>query len=172
MLRTRMLPIASLALIAGCGAQAGSGAAPPATTPPASASAATTSVGQPRTVTPSPAQPSPPTSPAVFGPGRVLTAADSGATVTLRAGNHLTVDLAPGPGVYAWDRPRLTGSTLRLVSVTGGYPSRRPVLAVFLAVRSGTAALAASSDLPCLHSRPRCLPAQREWMVRVIIRSP
>jgi hypothetical protein len=163
MLHVRLVPIAALALLAGCGSQAGSGAA-----------SATTSTGPPRTVSPSSAQPTPPAqsaSPTPSGPGRTLTSADIGATVTLRTGDYLTVDLAPTAGVYAWDRPRLTGSALRLVSVTGGYPARRPVLAVFLAAAPGTVTLSASSDLPCLHSRPACLPAQREWMVRVIIQS-
>jgi hypothetical protein len=103
--------------------------------------------------------------------GNVLTAADTGARVTLVTGQRLTMDLAPGPGAYAWHRPRRTGTGLRLLSVTGGYPYHGPMRAVFLATGPGTAALSSVSDMPCLHERPRCLVAQRLWTATVIIRA-
>ena len=162
----RIAAMASLALLAGCGAAAGPGAA-------SGPSPATATVIESPAVRSFPAEPAATqsASPTISGPGHVLTAADSGAVVALRPGDNLTVELLPGPGVYAWDRPRLTGTALRLVSVAGGYPARGPMLASFLAVRLGTAEVSASSNLPCLHSRPRCLPAQREWAVRVIVHS-
>jgi hypothetical protein len=162
----RVVAITSLALLAGCGSAAGSGAAPG----PSPATA--TVIGSPA-VGSLPAAPTATesASPTVSGPGHVLTAADSGAVVALRPGDKLTVELLPGPGVYAWDRPLLTGTALRLVSVAGGYPARGPMLASFVAAAPGAAGVSASSDLPCLHSRPRCLPAQREWAVRVIVGS-
>ncbi len=164
MRHARIVAIASLALLAGCGAAAGSGAA-------SGPSPATTTVVESPAVRSFPAEPTATqsASPTVFGPGHVLTTADSGAVVALRPGDNLTVELLPGPGVYAWDRPRLTGTALRQVSVAGGYPARGPMLASFLAAAPGTAEVSASSDLPCLHSRLRCLPAQREWAVRVIV---
>jgi len=73
----------------------------------------------------------------------------------------MTVDLAPGSGVYAWDRPQLIGSALQLVSAAGGYPSRDPMQALFRAVSPGTAIVSSLSDAPCLHARPRCMIAQR-----------
>ena len=87
----------------------------------------------------------------------------------MAVGKQLTVDLAPGPGAYAWDRPRLTGSSLQLVSVAGGYPTRGPMQAVFLAVAQGIAVVSTVSDMSCLHTRPRCLVAQRVWTATVII---
>lgn len=166
MRRTRTVAIASLALLAGCGTAAGPGAA-------SGSSPATTAVAGTPSVRSFPAGPTATqtSSPTVSGPGHVLTAADSGTVVELRSGDNLTVELLPGRGVYAWDRPRLTGTALRLVSVTGGYPARGAMRALFLAVRPGTAEVSASSDLPCLHSTPRCLLAQRVWAVRVIVRS-
>src|SRR5229473_2367822 len=101
MRHARIVAIASLALLAGCGAAAGSGAA-------SGPSPATTTVVESPAVRSFPAEPTATqsASPTVFGPGHVLTTADSGAVVALRPGDNLTVELLPGPGVYAWDRPR------------------------------------------------------------------
>ena len=159
MSRLRMVAAAALALVlAGCGTAAGTG------------NGASSSTG---TIEP-PAQrslsaPSPSSAPATSA-GSVLTAADTGARVTLVTSHRLTVDLAPGPGAYAWHRPRLTGSGLRLLSVTGGYPYHGPMRSVYLATGPGTAVLSSVSDVPCLHERPRCLVAQRLWTATVIIR--
>src|SRR5262249_46247319 len=112
MTRLRMVAAAALAVVlAGCGTAAGTGSA---------ASSATGTIGPPEQRSLS--APSPSSAP-VTPAGNVLTAADTGARVTLMTGQRLTVDLAPGPGAYAWHRPRLTGSGLRLLSVTGGFPS-------------------------------------------------
>jgi hypothetical protein len=158
MSRLRMVAAAALALVlAGCGTATGTGS---------SASSSTGTIGPPtQRSLPAPSQSSSPVTPA----GNVLTAADTGARVTLVTGQQLTVDLAPGSGAYAWHRPQLTGSGLRLLSVTGGYPSRGPMRAVYLATGPGTAVLSSVSDMPCLHGRPRCLVAQRLWTATVII---
>lgn len=116
----------------------------------------------------SPAQPSPPPTPA-GSPGTTLTDADNGATVPVGVGQHVTVELVPEAGVYAWRPPRLAGSALRLPSVAGGYPDRRPMQAVFLAVAPGTAVISAVSDLPCLHAHPRCAAVQRVWTATAIV---
>lgn len=160
MVRLTRVATAALALVlAGCGTAAGTGN---------SALSSTGTIGPPaqRSLS-APSTSSAPVTPA----DNVLTAADSGATVTLVTGQRLTVDLAPGPGAYAWDRPRLTGSGLRLLSVTGGYPYHGLMRAVFLATGPGTAVLSSSSDMPCLHESPRCLVAQREWTATVNIRA-
>ena len=158
MSRLRMAAVAALALgLAGCGTAAGIGGG-------ASSSRATIGPPTQRSLS-APSPSSPPAMPA----GNVLTAADTGATVTLVTGQRLTVALASGPGAYAWHRPRLTGSGLRLLSVTGGYPSHGPMRAVYLATGPGTAVLSSVSDMPCLHERPRCLVAQRLWTATVII---
>lgn len=159
MSRLRMVAVAALALVlAGCGTAAGTGIG---------ASSSKGTIGPPtqRSLA-APLPSSPPVTPA----GNVLTAADTGTTVTLVTGQRLTVILAPGPGAYAWHRPRLTGSGL-LLSVTGGYPYHGLMQAVFLATGPGTAVLSSFSDMPCLHERPRCLVAQRLWTVTVIIRA-
>ena len=159
MSRLRMVAAAALVLVlAGCGTAAGIGSG---------ASSSTGTIGPPTQRSLSAPMPS---SAPVTPAGNVLTAADSGATVTLVSGQRLTVDLAPGPGAYAWHRPRLTGSGLRLLSVTGGYSYHGPMRAVFLATGPGTAVLSSVSDVPCLHERPRCLIAQRLWTATVIIR--
>lgn len=152
MSRLTMAAIAGLALmLTGCGSVPTTGGSAPAAT---------------RTISP-PVQRSLPPTPA----GNVLTFADNGATVTLVTGQLLTIELAPAPLAPAWDRPRLTGSGLRLVSVTGGYPEHGPMRAVFLAVAPGTTVVTAASDMACLHAHPRCMVAQRIWTARVIIRA-
>lgn len=149
----------SVALVlAGCGTAV----------PPAGSVATQTTAAQPtqRSLT----TPFPTITP-VTPTGNLLTAGDTGATVTVSVGQRLTVELSPGPGAYAWDRPGLTGSGLQLESVVGGYPVRNPVRAVYLATGPGTAVLSAGSDAPCLHLRPRCTIAQRVWTIRVIVQS-
>jgi hypothetical protein len=154
-----MAAAAALVLVlAGCGTAAGIGSG---------ASSSTRTIGPPTQRSLS--APSPSNAP-VTPAGNVLTDADAGATVTLVTGQRLTVGLAPGYGAYAWQRPRLTGSGLRLLSVTGGYPYRGSMRAVFLATGPGTAVLSSLSDMPCLHERPRCLIAQRLWTATVTIR--
>jgi hypothetical protein len=160
--RVMNVAVASLAVVlTGCGTAAG-----PATGADVRTSYGT--IGPPVHRSPSERPtPSAPASPL----GNVLTAADDGATVTVMTGQWLTVDLAPGAGAYAWDRPRLIGSALRLVSADGGYPSPGPMQAVFLATTPGTAVVSSGSDMPCLHAHPRCLVAQRLWTVHVVVRS-
>ena len=158
MSRLRMVAAAALVLVlAGCGTSAGPGS---------DASSSTGTIGPPTQRSLSAPLPS---STSVTPAGNVLTAADTGARVALVMGQRLTVDLAPGSGAYAWHRPRLTGSGLRLLSVTGGYPSHDLMRAVYLATGPGTAVLSSVSDMPCLHERPRCLVAQRLWTATVII---
>jgi hypothetical protein len=162
---TRMVAIAGVALmLAGCGTAAGADAAHAGSSPSSSNSA----IGPP--VQRSIERPPPQGSPATAS-GSVLTAADDGSAVFLVPGQRLAVELAPGRGVYAWDRVRLTGSALRLLSVAGGYPGRGVMVEVFLATAPGTTALSTVSDVPCLHARPRCLVAQRGWHARVIVQA-
>ena len=160
MSRWVMMAAAALMLVlAGCGTAAGT----------AGGTSSSIGVIGPPTQRSLPA-PSPSSAP-VMPAGNVLTAADTGATVTLMTGQRLVVDLAPGPGAYAWQRPRLAGSGLRLLSATGGYPYHGPVRVAFIATGPGTVALSSLSDMPCLHQRPRCLVAQRLWTVTAIIQA-
>jgi hypothetical protein len=157
--RIRMAATAGLALVlAGCGAVGGTGGA---------ASGSSTTTG------PSADQSQPPSSSTASTSepnGKLLTTADNGTTVTVVLGQQLTVELAPGTGAYAWDPPRLTGSSLQLISVAGGYPSRDVMRAVFLAAAPGPTVVSSTSDTACLHARPRCMLAQRIWRAQVIVR--
>lgn len=98
-----------------------------------------------------------------------LTEADNGATVVLTAGRSVSVVL--GGGQPAWDRPRVAGAALRLVSASGGYPGGLPARATVRAVQAGTATISSISDAACLHAVPACEIAQRPWLVTVIVRS-
>jgi hypothetical protein len=155
-----MAGIAGLALVlAGCGTVSGTEGA---------------ASGSPAIIGPSAHQQQPPSSAtaSAAGPnGKLLTTADNGTTVTIAIGQQLTVDLAPGPGAFAWDPPRLTGSSLQLISVAGGYPSRDAMRAIFLAATPGPTLVSSTSDTACLHARPRCMLAQRIWTAQVIVRS-
>lgn len=139
---------------------------------PAATPAATTAVSPAGSATASPAV-------IVSGPGgtnpvdqirphgRLLTVADSGATVRLHVGQLITVVLASGG--MMWDLPAASGDVLRRTSASGGYPTTRPALAFFRAVRRGRSSLTSVTDAACLHSTPRCEMAQRLWSVTVIV---
>jgi hypothetical protein len=96
-----------------------------------------------------------------------VTEADSGKTVHLRIGQRLRVVLV-GHGMQ-WHRPASPEPLLRVAEASGGYPSTRPAIAVFLAVRSGTASVSSITDHPCLHAQPPCMIPQRVWSLRVLV---
>ncbi len=96
-----------------------------------------------------------------------VTEADNGRTVRLHIGQRLRVVLG-GRGEQ-WHRPTSPGPSLRLATVSGGYPSSRPVDAIFLAVQPGTASITSMTDHPCLHTQPPCMIAQRVWGVHVLV---
>lgn len=159
MLRLKMATAAALTLIvAGCGTAAGTGSA---------ASSSRGTIGPP--VQRSLSVPPPSSHPPTRAGGGVLTVADTEATVTLMVGQRLTIDLAPGPGAYAWREPRLAGNGLRLLSVTGGYPSRGLMRATLLATSPGTTVVSSLSDMPCLHEHPSCAVAQQRWTATVVV---
>lgn len=97
-----------------------------------------------------------------------MTVADNGATVRLGVGQRLHVVLSVR-GEQQWDRPASSGPAVHLVAATGGYPTRQPADAVFLAVRAGRASVSSVTDYACLHTRPACKIAQRVWAIRVIV---
>jgi hypothetical protein len=97
-----------------------------------------------------------------------LTVQDNGATVRLHPGQRLTVTLT-AIGMFSWHVPAATGAALMKISTSGGYPTKLPARAVFLAVRLGRATLSSSDDTACLHAHPACLPAQEVWGVTVIV---
>jgi hypothetical protein len=99
-----------------------------------------------------------------YAGARQLTESDSGATVRLSIGESVRVSV---PAEY--DPPAATGNALARSATSGGYPTRRPVDAIFTAVRGGRADITTSTDYPCLHATPSCLIAQSLWVVHVIV---
>lgn len=95
---------------------------------------------------------------------------DSGRTITVRRGDTITVRL-PGGASGGYHRPRSTDRTVvRRTSASGGYPSAQDARASFVARHRGRADLTSTTDFTCLHTTPRCLPAQRTWVVHVRVR--
>jgi hypothetical protein len=97
-----------------------------------------------------------------------LTAADNGASIAVRIGQLITVDLG-GRGVMSYHQPHASGTTLERLWASGGYPARRGAMAGFRAVRTGTSNLVSITDARCLHVSPRCAFPQISWRVTVIV---
>ncbi len=97
-----------------------------------------------------------------------LTESDSGQTVRIRVGEDVSVELPGGPS-GGYHQPLSSSDIMKRTSASGGYPTDQPARASFVATRVGTAELTSYDDFACLHSDPRCLPAQREWIVHVIV---
>jgi hypothetical protein len=93
---------------------------------------------------------------------------DSGRTIHVTVGDSIRVRLPGGSGGY--HVPRTSDrDVLRRTSSSGGYPSDEDARASFRARHRGTADLTSYTDYKCLHTEPRCLPAQREWVVHVVV---
>jgi hypothetical protein len=110
---------------------------------------------------------------AVTSAGRIwhLHESDSGSTLHVERGDIVKVRL-PGGTSGGYHRPRTSDrDVLRRRWAEGGYPSDSDARAAFLARHNGTADLTSYDDYACLHTEPRCLPPQREWIVHVVVRS-
>lgn len=98
-----------------------------------------------------------------------LTEASSGTTVRLRVGQSVRVSL-PGGANGGYHPPSSSdGSVARPTAASGGYPTAQPAQATFLAVRQGPADLSSTTDFTCLHTTPRCLPPQKQWIVHLVV---
>jgi hypothetical protein len=94
---------------------------------------------------------------------------DSGRTIHVSIGDVVKVRLPGGSGGY--HRPRTSDrDVVRRTSASGGYPSDDDARARFRALAHGTVDLTSYTDYQCLHTEPRCLPPQREWVVHVVVR--
>jgi hypothetical protein len=82
----------------------------------------------------------------------VLTQQPYGAVVELKVGEQVL--LAPGTD---WTPPTITGTSLRIVTQSGGYPSNQPMTVTILAVAPGTATIDDYTDAACFHVKPACL---------------
>ena len=100
---------------------------------------------------------------------RTLTESDSGTTIHLRPGQSVNVRLHGGQN-NGYHQPTSSSSVMRRVSASGGYPSDQPARAEFTAAGPGSADLSSYTDFTCLHTTPRCLPPQQQWVVHVIVR--
>ena len=96
----------------------------------------------------------------------VVADADSGATIHLRIGQQVRVELERD----TWDPPISSdNAVLARRSATGGYPTDQAVDALFEAVKAGTADVSTQTDAACFHTEPRCLMPTRLWQVHVIV---
>jgi hypothetical protein len=85
----------------------------------------------------------------------------------MRVGERINVAL--GREGQQWDQPTSDGPAVRRSAASGGYPSDQPARASFLAVSAGQAQLTATTDAACLHTQPRCMIAQRDWSVEIVV---
>jgi hypothetical protein len=157
----------------GCGEPAtpGAGSTVPPHPRPAATAPASVRVSPVATVTFSALSPPVPRPSGTRTPaGRVtLTAADNGATIAVRTGQMITVNLR-ARGVLSYHQPRASGPALARVWASGGYPARRAAMARFRALHPGTSDLVSVTDARCLHMSPRCAFPQVFWRVTVIVR--
>jgi hypothetical protein len=162
----RMVPVPSTAsTTASVPVRANPPAPSPSSARVVSATAGSGTAGPGRVSSPA-ASPSPRPTPSVVGGTVTVTDDDSGTTVRLARGQHLRVRLAQG----TWDPPVSSAEEVVVRrSSSGGYPTDQPVDATFEAVGAGRADVTAQSDAACFHTEPRCLMAQREWRVTVLV---
>jgi hypothetical protein len=98
---------------------------------------------------------------------RVVGTDDSGATVELRVGESIRVELE---SEYRPATARPSGSLERTYQ-TGGYPSGQPMVAVFTSKAAGRADIESSTDFACLHATPSCALPQQLWSVHVVVKA-
>src|SRR4051794_11503573 len=99
---------------------------------------------------------------------RHLHESDSGRTIHVHVGDVITVRLPGGSGGY--HRPRSSDhDVVHRRSASGGYPSEADARARFVARQTGKADLTSVTDYYCLHTTPRCLPPQHDWVVHVVV---
>gem|GEM_PF-5984435 len=94
----------------------------------------------------------------------VLTQQPYGAVVELKVGEMVL--LAPGTD---WTPPTITGTSLRVVTQSGGYPSSQPLTATILAVAPGAATIDDYTDAACFHVKPPCLRPVESLHFSVVI---
>jgi len=78
--------------------------------------------------------------------------ADDTQTVVLRVGDTLV-----GSFVASDVPPTVTSDVITPVSITGGYPTRQPLLATYRGAAVGSADLTTHGDADCYHATPPCV---------------
>jgi len=100
---------------------------------------------------------------------RHLHESDSGRTIHVPPGDKLTVQLPGGSG-GGYHRPRSSNEyVVDRVWSAGGYPSDADAQANFFARHRGKSDLTSITDYLCLHTNPRCLPPQKQWVVHIVV---
>lgn len=93
-----------------------------------------------------------------------VTADDDRSTVTVRTGQILLVllgrDFVP---------PSVSGKALAPLSVSGGYPTGRPLEAAYTAVAPGEADVRTQTDYDCFHTAPPCALPTLLWSLHVVV---
>jgi hypothetical protein len=154
-------------LLSGCAAATNAGGiVSPSTTatPSVAASVGTASASPAATVTPFPTSSVTPSPTPTYTGSRTLVESDSGATIRLSVGEIVNVSL---PAEY--DPPSAQANVMVRLSSAGGYPTGKPLEATFRAQNAGRTDISSATDYACLHAQPRCMIAQRVWIVHVVV---
>jgi hypothetical protein len=94
-----------------------------------------------------------------------VTAADNLSTLTMVSGDFLRVSL---PSLYV--SPTVTpDGILNLVSVTGGYPTADPLVALYVAHTTGKVDVASYTDIACNHEPMPCPSPSVSWLLHVVV---
>lgn len=99
------------------------------------------------------------------GANYTVTAADNLSTLNLISGDILQVSLS---SLYV--PPTVTpDGVLTLVSVTGGYPTTEPLVALYLAHTTGQVDVASYTDIACNHEPMPCPSPSVSWLLHVVV---
>jgi hypothetical protein len=100
-------------------------------------------------------------------PRTIKAPTESNQTVRLHVGDKLKVHLRTS------FRPPTSSdrSVIHRVHHSGGYPTSYDARATFKALAAGRADITSVTDAACLHSEPRCMLAQQNWIVHVIVKA-
>ena len=173
-MRRAAIVVVTLGLTVACGSEPATLRGPQPTASPSVTPTSSPTPTATASPTPASASPSLSTSPAPRPHHRALppvelNEASSGRTLRVRVGQRVVVEL-PGGSVGGYVVPRSSDEqVVPRRSSSGGYPSDAPARASFEAAQRGEADLSATTDFGCLHTQPRCLPAQKQWLVHLVV---
>jgi hypothetical protein len=97
----------------------------------------------------------------------MLTLADDGRSFTMFVGQTVRVDLRSD-----FRQPRLSGSELSPVNVSGGYPTGQPMSALYRAVTPGSVTVSTQTDNACNYTTPPCGAPVQGWSVHITVITP
>lgn len=95
----------------------------------------------------------------------------NGSVIELQVGDVVDVKLDPlGPA--NWLPPPAAPPNMRLISVTGGYPSARSLDLHYLLTGGNNDELTVTADAECRHAQPACEIALPTWQVTIAVVKP